>query len=658
MRTKRHRLIGDMPAAVRLAQNTTEEDMRTLLGQIHGFYEAALDWLPAEEIPSLAPRLLSAGLCIGVLDPVSNIISNTVAYCPSSNPKDEEEEGEKEEAVELHTRGSVMSRIITDIDDNDFPLLRVMAKPMSVARRSLEGLVSFLVSYVRYLAITEALRYLRLAGADLLAAVQLIERDRSNSIDPENRKFGFSVVSLTTKLSMGCAAISARHPDKYTLLRTSQLLAARLDKASMYLPVQNNGSHNYTNLKHLRRLLKQEPKPVELRDPCYCQPLQLAALRYLDAKMKVEDLPSSASAESTEPRGEKRKVKKRRPGYFAECMKQLKKRIRKAKRLSSRDSAECTQLRKKRKVKKLSSGDSAEFTLLRKKRKVRRLPSGDSAERMEQRKKTMVNVTYRYTQTLKLLLLDKIHVHYLEALARLPGDALRNSYHVGLLRAGFCYGPMDPVSNIIINSVWYAITFPTHTDFEVGFEVAMISTNILRRIECGSLYGLVAFLRALFNTLTEHDALWFLLVSNIDAALAIKMVEEQGHVMSGAYNNAYMNAAHDSWHPDPDELLKLVMPLVSTSSGERPSWMNNGAPLLLEKFVMSLSPKCEEQASQLNQEKILSGHQKSFMLEIRRKFRADQEFFVKKAKNALNTYAQKNGVSTLSFCPFFLFFCF
>jgi hypothetical protein len=85
--------------------------------------------------------------------------------------------------------------------------------------------------------------------------------------------------------------------------------------------------------------------------------------------------------------------------------------------------------------------------------------------------------------------------------ARLPGEALRKCLHGSLLMAGYCYGPMDPVSNIIVNTIWCASTFPTRSDFVV----AMISTKGLRyfvgrRIECCSLHGLVAFLRALFSS--------------------------------------------------------------------------------------------------------------------------------------------------------------
>ncbi|XP_072146878.1 uncharacterized protein [Setaria viridis] len=601
---KRLRRIGEGAATVPVTKEAVKKDIRALLNQIYDFYKAALDQLPTEEIPSLAPRLLSAGVCFGVLDPVSNIIANAISYSPPSpTPTNPDDDDDEEKAAQPHTRESVLSRIVSDTDD--FLHLRLSAKTaerMTVARRSLEGLVSFLIFYFRYLAETEALRYLRLAGADLLAAVRLILLDRNSSIHPQRGKPGFSVISLTTKVALGCAAVSAKHPEPPTFLRASQLLAAQLDNASMILPVLHKGRPiSSANLKRLSKLLKREPRNIELTDLCYSQPLQLAGSRYHDArkktKRKKEKLPSGGCA-----------------GYM--------------------------EMRKKRKVKQLPSGASSEYTKRgRRKRKAKEVSSGASAEYTESRKE--VTATFRYTQTLKLLLLDKIHAHYLEALARLPGGVLRKCHHSSLLRAGYCYGPMDPVSNIILNTIWYAATFPTHCDFEV----TMICTKTLRRIECCSLYGLVAFLRGLFNTLTEHEALWYLLVSNIDAASAVTMAEQHDHVMSGAYQEAYSNAALNSWHPDPDALLKLTMSLLLMAPVEL-SFLLNDCALSnseVEQLGMALSSLFEVQVSPLDQEEILSVNQKRFISDIRKKFQDDQEFFASKVNAALSNYSKKNG---------------
>jgi hypothetical protein len=59
--------------------------------------------------------------------------------------------------------------------------------------------------------------------------------------------------------------------------------------------------------------------------------------------------------------------------------------------------------------------------------------------------------------TVRRLLLTTIHGYYLEALARLPKERLRSQYHHSLLQAGHCYGPLDPVSNIIFNTICYSL---------------------------------------------------------------------------------------------------------------------------------------------------------------------------------------------------------
>ncbi|RLN19552.1 uncharacterized protein C2845_PM02G10950 [Panicum miliaceum] len=62
--------------------------------------------------------------------------------------------------------------------------------------------------------------------------------------------------------------------------------------------------------------------------------------------------------------------------------------------------------------------------------------------------------------SLKMCLLDAIHALYIKALAILPTSAGESRFLRALLVSGHCYGPMDPVSNIILKSIWYDIAFP------------------------------------------------------------------------------------------------------------------------------------------------------------------------------------------------------
>jgi hypothetical protein len=63
---------------------------------------------------------------------------------------------------------------------------------------------------------------------------------------------------------------------------------------------------------------------------------------------------------------------------------------------------------------------------------------------------------------MKRVLLSMIHGYYLKALAVLPKQELTERYHPSLLICGHCYGPLDPVSNIIINTIWYEQSFPSN----------------------------------------------------------------------------------------------------------------------------------------------------------------------------------------------------
>ncbi|XP_021305324.1 uncharacterized protein LOC8070719 isoform X2 [Sorghum bicolor] len=61
---------------------------------------------------------------------------------------------------------------------------------------------------------------------------------------------------------------------------------------------------------------------------------------------------------------------------------------------------------------------------------------------------------------MKRMLLATIHGLYVQALGRLPTAELRSRYHRSLLLGGYCYGPLDPVSNIIVNTICPVTLWP------------------------------------------------------------------------------------------------------------------------------------------------------------------------------------------------------
>ncbi|KAK3136189.1 hypothetical protein QOZ80_5BG0429440 [Eleusine coracana subsp. coracana] len=125
-------------------------------------------------------------------------------------------------------------------------------------------------------------------------------------------------------------------------------------------------------------------------------------------------------------------------------------------------------------------------------------------------------VPFKHTSFLKRTLKDMIHGFYLQALARLPAGELRSRFHRSLVKAGSCYGPLDPVSNIIINTIWYDAAFPPTRKLERD----MIGNLSLHRMENCSLYGLASFLCTRYHQIDFHQAVRCLLRADANLILA------------------------------------------------------------------------------------------------------------------------------------------
>ena len=155
--------------------------------------------------------------------------------------------------------------------------------------------------------------------------------------------------------------------------------------------------------------------------------------------------------------------------------------------------------------------------------------SGSSSDRVVQRKVPLSKLSQsapkeepRRTPDLRVLrrrLIGQIRSHYLDAISRLPTTELNSTLARGLLIAGLCYGPLHPVHNIIVNSVWYSAAFPMRSSDRI--DTAFISNCTIRRLVQRSLDGLVASLRHLCPALSDDDALWHLSLSRADLRAAV-----------------------------------------------------------------------------------------------------------------------------------------
>lgn len=329
-----------------------KDNQSAALDHLHDYYKKALHRLP----PKLIPSLLEAGFSFGFLDPVSNIIANTVSQeLQKSRKRKRSRAGSytntkkgKEKKHPQGLRDTAISKIITESSKGILLVPRFTTlRNSSIAARSLAGLVTFLTSYFRYLTTCDALRYLRLSEADLLVAVRLIHEDRDIHT--------FTIHVPTAKIALQCAAISALHPTVAILVSRSFSLASCVDKASNLLATQDCIS--YSNIKELSKLFTSSKDTIN----------QLNHVHHAVSKMQ--------------------------------------------------------------------------------RRKMKTIP-----------------VELGLEISLKMVLLDRIHLFYLEAISCIPKIDLCSRHHRGLLKAGHCYGPFDPVTNIILNTIWYDTMFPPTPD--------------------------------------------------------------------------------------------------------------------------------------------------------------------------------------------------
>ncbi|XP_037432144.1 uncharacterized protein LOC119298941 isoform X1 [Triticum dicoccoides] len=184
------------------------------------------------------------------------------------------------------------------------------------------------------------------------------------------------------------------------------------------------------------------------------------------------------------------------------------------------------------------------------------------------RRKHTTKVTHQYSWSLRRVLLHTIHGFYLQALARMPGGELRSRYHRSMLKAGHCYGPFDPVTNIIVNTIWYEVTFPPLSQLD---ELDILGTLNLMRIEAQSFYGLVSFLCTRDKDLNSDQAIRFLLDTDLDLAATKHCSTVQDE------QEAFRAAATAAWHPIPDAQVAFlsscktpaVLSLLSDNGGQQ-----------------------------------------------------------------------------------------
>ncbi|XBH66499.1 hypothetical protein VPH35_094992 [Triticum aestivum] len=393
---------------------------RDLLASIPDLYEEAYDRLPVDDMPAeAADQLITSmgkyGLCLGLMDPVTNIILNTIAHLPPdfrANPPPPHSCKRRRRSKRL--AGAARPKDTWPRD----------AAPSYLALRR------FMVRYFGCLSEEQATRYLHWAGADLPLAVLLVEHDlyAAELELPDT-------ASKRTQAALMCAATCASHPapDALVRLHTTPLPLQRLLATAAFL---KPGGPKLT--------VDDVDTLVDL--------LRYQGSAHLDLQVKL--LP-----------GEREVV------VYCRNLKPDEGKLEICNSTSSVDGFDVVSIKVER------HGDL--FTSLRsdpqdKSRGLVESCSGDACE---------------YTESLRMRLHSAIHAFYLKVFTMLPPST-------GLIRdilwAGHCYGPMDPVSNIIVNSIWHNIVYPLPLS-EIK-EYHIIDTLSMLRVEVRSLEGLITLI--------------------------------------------------------------------------------------------------------------------------------------------------------------------
>ncbi|KAI4998776.1 hypothetical protein ZWY2020_054118 [Hordeum vulgare] len=388
---------------------------------IVGFYDEAFARLrlPCEAMPDLYGLLSNAGICLGLLDPVSNIILNTLALLnpepqppkhtdTSSDDDDDDSDSDNDDSDDND-----------DDDDDDANSNRGGSRRKrrrhgfnpwhQVARRSAHSLMAFLVAYFGCLKEAQAIRYLYRAKANLLLAVMLVQHDlyHAEPLDPESDR---------TQAALEWAATSAGHGSPATL---AQVMAIRLKNGDLDLvktKLFSAAPLTAEDVQAIHRVLHMMMTPMCVANISHAKDGLVVHVRQnLDddgiwsetksivVSSAVAAADGAARITSTAFRWDGTAISSLQSGLPSKLL-------------------DCLRL-----------ADGQKHIL--------RTPCGAGDD------------ACHYVRSLKIYLHGMIHNLYVQALKLLhaPSGSLMRS----ILMAGHCYGPCDPLSNIILNSIWH-----------------------------------------------------------------------------------------------------------------------------------------------------------------------------------------------------------
>ncbi|CAM0877593.1 unnamed protein product [Alopecurus aequalis] len=404
------------------------------------YYLEAARRLPIAQMPKLAGFLSLGGLLLGLNDPVTNIIVNTIYLMGNFRYSD------------VLPPGVDPVQHATD-----------RASYVGIARKSRAALVHFMVYYFRHLTEAQAKRYLRAARHDLALAIGLVEW---------HRRGGFSTPSeLLAEVSPDCsrtktafryaaqAAKLAAGPDKEVLVR---LLTSRFPRHLIDPVLDKLRSGEQLSVGHVNAILNLLRQPWSPPPP----------------------LPPPTPGTFWDADGNVTIIANIGQGLFSTTTITV-------------DLATTTTISRHP-----SGHDNNDFAA----GTAYMSTSSDMESRLRSLLSTATALQLQPdTSSLKMCLVDAIHSLYIQALAMLPSDQQPRLLRA-MLAGGHCYGVMDdPVSNIVVNSIWYNAHFPRPETADDDDDTLIKATRFMTRAESSSLHGLIAMLRA-DRGITEQEA--------------------------------------------------------------------------------------------------------------------------------------------------------
>jgi hypothetical protein len=480
------------------------ESIRAELGKpmerdIMAFYNEAIRRLPVADMPDLVDCVLTGGHCIGLLDPVSNIIFNALNLrCRRMCTKKREGKKSSKGAA---GRGEVEQSY----------------RWATVVLRSYSGLIAFVQTYFRYMSMGQALRYLRVTGADLAVAVQL----------GEHQHFGLEgrhtqtpdLCCGRTQYALKAAAAKAEHPEPNDLAQLAKSLTP----------------YNFKDQKPLAAVL-QKGQLLSVED-------------VNDILGSLQRLHYSAS-----PAVQVSFTRRPHPDFDHQtskfscvigenCIADVA-----IMRYDGPISSICN-LRTPDEMKQMLSSclDFAATTI------DNCCPSHTALNPATAPPSDITKC--EHISYLKKYLLDVIHALYIEVLSLLPHKSLHKHLR-GILVAGHCYGPLDPMSNIILNAFWYDTHFPLlQMDTEV--EPDIIDSKSMLRLEVHSLDGLVAMF-CIATGLSEHDAVEYLCHKQCDLSVVLQKTSKE------ICFKAYDCAGQAGKHPKHSDLASFLVSMYGS----------------------------------------------------------------------------------------------